>query len=122
MQEANGNPSSAAPRLTRLGLRRRRIVGDLDAFTAPVIEPAIRRLIETRRVTVLDLSGVRVLTAGGLAMLERVHGYADSLGRSLRLLVPTTGLIHEVLRFSRLPADVIVAEPGQAASRPALPD
>ncbi|MGI8872933.1 MAG: STAS domain-containing protein [Egibacteraceae bacterium] len=117
-EASNDRASSADPRLTRLGPRRRRIVGDLDAFTALAIEPAIRRLIDTQPVIVLDLSGIHVLTAGGLEMLERVHAYADGLGRSLVMLAPQEGLVHEVLRFSRLPEDAIMVEPDAAASRP----
>lgn len=102
-----GTHLDAAPRLTGLGPRRRRIVGDVDAFTARAIEPAILRLVERRPVVLLDLSGVRVLTSGGLAMLERAYAHADAQGCRLLLLVADGSLIHRVLQLSSLPEATI---------------
>ncbi len=112
----------AHPTLTGLGPRRHGIVGALDAFTAPSIEPALRELVEARGIVVLDLSRVGVLTSGGLAMVERIHACAAGLGQDLTVLATEGGLVHQVLRFSQLPAQSIRVEPDAADPGPALPD
>lgn len=119
---SSDSPASTHPTLTRLGPGRHGIVGDLDAFTAPWIEPALRELVKAREIVVLDLSGMGVLTSGGLAMVERIHACAAGLGQDLTVRATEGGLVHQVLRFSQLPAQAIRVEVDAADPGPAPPD
>lgn len=76
------------------------IIGDLDAFTASALEAELRAALEQDATVVLDLSGVGVLTSGGLAVLERCHAHASGRGRSVSMVAREGSLTQRVLDWS----------------------
>ncbi len=93
-------PPSAHPVVLKAGPRRVLVMGDLDAFSGRSIEPDLLAIAEDRQAVVIDLSGVDVLTSGGLAVLERCLDHAAALGHAFLLVVPPATLAQRVLAFA----------------------
>ncbi len=89
--------------------RRVRVAGAVDAFSAAEVEAALLPLATTRPHLVVDLTGVGVLTSGGVAMLQRCAARAAALGHKFHLLAPESTLVQRVLDLARVPHDVAPA-------------
>lgn len=80
--------------------RRIRLTGDLDTFSGRLIEDELLELALARRSSVVDLSGLQVLTSGGLAVLERCRDQAVAHGHRFILAVPGATMVQQVLAFA----------------------
>lgn len=66
------------------------VAGEVDTFTAPVLEAALTDLLDGAEATlVVDLTGVRFLSSSGLAVLIRAADRSPGNGRRLRLVAAT---------------------------------
>ncbi len=84
-----------------------RLVGPLDAFSAPSIEDELITLATARALLTIDLTEVAVLTSGGLAVLERCRSRAVESGHRLRLRVREDSAVQRVLKVAA-PPDLLV--------------
>lgn len=59
------------------------LAGDLDSRSAPTVQDGLSAAVHDGRDVVLDLSGVRSLSSGGLRVLLLLYRRAQSLGRTV---------------------------------------
>ncbi len=90
----------SAPISLEVGPRRVRLVGDLDAFTARRVEAELLALAVERRAVVIDLTGVGILTSGGLAVLEDCRDRSIAEGNWFLMVTPGATLTQRVLAFA----------------------
>ncbi len=93
-------PVQGPPITLEVGLRRVRLIGDLDAFTGRNIEAELLAVALERRSVVVDLSDLDVLTSGGIAVLERCHDRAVAEGHRFILAVRPATMVQRVLAYA----------------------
>jgi anti-sigma B factor antagonist len=71
-----------------------RVIGEVDAATAPVFEDALLSVPTNRgRTLVVDLAQVGFMSAAGLRLLIDAKMRWEATGRSLRLRRPSPGVL-----------------------------
>lgn len=79
------------------------VEGDIDIATAPRLRTQFRRCIEDDAVVVIvDLSALAFCDAQGINLFVAVHKQFRTLGRELRLVVPTSNALHKMLAICGL--------------------
>lgn len=98
--------------------------GEIDIMTAPELRTALQEAVaaEERKPVVVDLTGVRLLSSVGLAVLSEIHEVADKAGMPLRVVFGSSRLVVRMLQLSGL-SDVLavhrdVQDAVRAAARP----
>ena len=92
-----------------------RVGGEIDVFTAPLLQEAILAQIQCRTSTIADLADVTFMDASGVGMLIRADQLARRRGVRLTITHPT-GPVARVLRLTR--ADRILDIDDRQSGRP----
>jgi len=90
--------------VTREGVARLVLEGELDMASAPVLESAVDGALEAARDLELDLAGVVFMDSTGLRTLLGIRQRLDGSGRGLRLVAvpPPVLRVLDVTRTARL--------------------
>lgn len=98
-------------------------VGEVDAFTAPLLEACLCTQTRRRgvRELVVDLRQVTFLGAAGVALLARVRWRCQARGARLVLRCGGRRSVLRPLRLTGL-ADMVTIDPDDTPSRPGCPN